>query len=291
MNSIPNTPMVRAVSPDPGALQDYYAAEFFEKKQSLSYQENLNAGLTIKTKEGDLVTLNTSSFAKMDAFQYDSKGVLQSENGTVEGSVNHRQMTLATGEYFSFSVVGDLSEDELADIEQIIAGIDGIIVEISQGDMEGAVEKALEMDGYDTVSMFAADISLQRSYSAQTSITERQMSGNLPNSPYLNGSGHIPAAYMQPAFDADMPEKVEYKKMARFEEMIQQMTQQLEKHSEKQVSRSRKAVDKLFNHYLKKHEFQGSEQTPAYRGIQNASKHINQYMDRISKMLFGEQFA
>ncbi len=150
--------------PRQNALQD---AQFSNtvKKQSLSAYESLDAGLTIKTKEGDLVTLTSNTHAGLDAFMYNGKGIVETGSGSAVVTQNQREITLTSGESFSFSVVGDLSEQELTDIESIVKGIDEVIAEMAEGDMDDALDKALSMGGYDTVSMYSADITYQRSYS------------------------------------------------------------------------------------------------------------------------------
>ncbi|MBU2431175.1 MAG: hypothetical protein KKH99_10820, partial [Proteobacteria bacterium] len=143
MNTIHSQAMTPA-SVRQEALSDAQFSSYV-RKQSLSVSEHMKAGLTIKTKEGDLVTLSSSSYARMDSYLYDSKGALKTETGTVAVSQNIREITLASGERFAFSVSGDLNEEELADIENIVKGIDDIISQMAEGDMEGAVADARAM--------------------------------------------------------------------------------------------------------------------------------------------------
>ena len=136
------------------------------RQQTLSAYESLNAGVTIQTREGDLVTLNSNSFSSLNACGYNSKGLLETEDGSVSAQVTRQEITLASGQSFSFSVSGDLSEEELADITDIVKNIDEIISDMVEGDMDGAVATAMGMENYDSVSMYAADITHERSYSA-----------------------------------------------------------------------------------------------------------------------------
>ena len=53
----------------------------------------------------------------------------------------------------------------------IVKGIDEIISEMAEGDMDGAIVKALSMGDYDTVSMYSADISHEKFYSVRSEVT------------------------------------------------------------------------------------------------------------------------
>ncbi|MCK5350629.1 MAG: hypothetical protein KAJ25_14625, partial [Desulfobacula sp.] len=128
MSTIPNLPLTAGLLPRQNTLPDARFSSYIQK-QSLSAYESLDAGLTIQTKEGDLVTLTSNTYSEFDAFMYDSKGVLQTETGKAVVTQNIREITLTSGESFSFSVVGDLSEEELGDIEAIVKGIDQVIAQ------------------------------------------------------------------------------------------------------------------------------------------------------------------
>ncbi|MDD9302530.1 MAG: hypothetical protein HUK40_09390 [Desulfobacter sp.] len=125
-------------------------------EHSLNSYESLDAGLTIKTREGDVVTLSSSRFSEINAREYSREGEITSQNGQSLSKYNLREITLTTGEMFSFSVEGDLSEAELADIESIVAGVDSIIGEMATGDMDDAISKAMAMGSYDSVSSYEA---------------------------------------------------------------------------------------------------------------------------------------
>ncbi len=163
MNSIPETSST-GLSQDRGNLQNTQFSGH-ARRQIVNVHESLDAGLTIKTREGDIVTLSSSRFAQFNASEYNSKGEIQTDSGNALLTQHTREITLATGDQFSFSVQGDLNEQELADIEAIVKGVDSIAAEVAEGDMEEAVAQAMAMGNYSSVSMYSADISYQRSYS------------------------------------------------------------------------------------------------------------------------------
>ena len=135
------------------------------QKRMLSKSENVSTDLTIKTSEGDIVKISTNSFYDFKSLLYDKKGQVYSDAGTITNKISYREMTLNSGESFTFSVSGNLNAAELKDIEKIVRQIDNIIHDMKKGDMGNAIKKALKMDGYDTISGFSADLSVKQSYS------------------------------------------------------------------------------------------------------------------------------
>ena len=152
------------------ALPDPHTAYYYERKQSLSSTERLDVGLTLQTREGDVVTLRSGSYSRMDAFLYDSRGALYTDTGRILVNQSVREITLASGESFFFSVEGDLSEEEFKDIEAVVKGIDQVISRMKAGEMGEAVDAALSMGEYATVSGFSADITLEKTQTLASSI-------------------------------------------------------------------------------------------------------------------------
>ena len=163
MNSIPDTSST-GLSQDRGNLQNTQFSGH-ARRQTVNAYESLDTGLTIKTREGDIVTLSSSRFAQFNASEYNSRGEIQTDFGNALISRHTREITLATGDQFSFSVQGDLNEQELSDIEAILKGVDGIVAQVAEGDMQEAVAQAMAMGNYSSVSRYSADISYERSYS------------------------------------------------------------------------------------------------------------------------------
>ena len=135
------------------------------QKSILSKSENSSANLTITTSEGDIVKLSAQSYYDFKSLLYDRKGQVYSDAGTITNQTSYREMTLESGQNFTFSVEGHLNAEELDDVEKIIGQIDNILHHMEKGDMDKALKKALTMGGYDTVSRFSADLSVKKSYS------------------------------------------------------------------------------------------------------------------------------
>ena len=286
MRSIPHPSMASAMH---GGNSSFYGTGSADtvNRQSVSGYQNLTAGLTIKTRDGDLVTLTSNSFFQFDAFKYNREGVVQTETGLALNSQNSMEMTLSSGEIFTFSVDGNLSEAELQDIKGIIKEVDEIIAEMVDGDMAGAVEKALEMDAYDTVSMYTADISLKKQVRTVTETSSRagaaapwkqRTSGHDELSGRLDG--------MKAFSDSQMLQGRRARRAERFEKLVDQMTERLQQHSEKQVVRSGKAVDKLFRHHLEQENETAGKEAAVYRNLEKMAERVSRIIKGMAEKFF-----
>jgi hypothetical protein len=148
---------------DQNISQNIYDNEL--NKNILTKSENVSTDLTIKTSEGDIVKLSTQSFYDFKSLLYDQRGRVYSDAGTITNQISYREMTLESGESFTFSVEGNLNEQELDDIKKIVGQIDSIVHHMKNNNMDKALEKALTMGNFDTVSSFTADLNVKRSYS------------------------------------------------------------------------------------------------------------------------------
>lgn len=204
---------------------------------------SLDAGLTIQTREGDMVSLSTRQYSELEVNEYSNQGIVSNEDGYAATSYNRREITLSTGETFAFTVEGDLNEEELEDIESIITGVDGIIGEMMEGDLEDAFSQAMRMGYYDSISSYEADITLQYGY-AMYSEAQTAATGGLGQDPA--------AAYLEDSDDG------ESKRMAGNLEipLMDQLSDLLEQQQEDALARAREPLSNLFDHYLETQEAQ-----------------------------------
>jgi hypothetical protein len=226
---------------NPGGMRQYGGyGSISSNEAAVNSYESLDAGLTIQTREGDVVTLNASMFSELDAYEYNSQGEIAGKRGRASVAYSEREMTLSSGEQFTFKVQGDLSEEELKDIEAIVSGIDGIISEMAEGDMEEAVSKAMSMGNYDSISQFEADITMERSYSAYAQSN---------SAVYGRGRGNGYGRMLSPAADfgqARVPE-INDNQAGSF---MDQVTALLEAQREETVAWAREPLSQLFSHHL-----------------------------------------
>jgi len=294
MSTISNQPMMTGQAPQAKHISDAQFSSYV-RKQSLSSYESLDAGLTIQTKEGDVVTLTSNSYAELDAYMYNSKGVLQTESGTAMATQNYREITLSSGESFSFSVAGDLSEEELTDIEAIVKGIDEIIAEVAEGDMDDAVEKALLMGGYDTVSMYAADISYERSYQMTSQVQAETIKQIPEQEPVMLPEEESSIPSIKDFYpENNIPRKRQNNTIKNINKFFEKMADKLEKHEDKLVDKAQKPIDKLFRHHLddimQNKSDENIENQSIYTILDSVRDKIDKLIDQMTKEMFKDHF-
>ncbi len=259
MSSIQSGSLTAGPSSRQSALSDSQFSSYV-KKQSYSAYESLDAGLTIKTREGDLVTLSSNTYSKLDAYMYNSRGVMQTNAGTVSTALNQREITLESGESFTFSVSGNLSEEELLDIEAVVKGIDQIIAEMAAGDMDEAFAAALSMGGYNTIAAYSADITHTKSYAVTTEI-------------------------------AAATSGIEAGTKGTMENFFEKMAEKIEKLDEKLVDKAQYPIEDLFKHHLGKIKESRGQEKSLYTAVENIQKMIDDLMDAITENLFKDQLS
>jgi hypothetical protein len=125
-----------------------------------------SSDLSITTTDGDIVSISFSELqetASKERYQYSENGKGSSENYNMTSSQYHEVN-------FSYSVEGDLDDDEKAAIEALIKEVNSLQKDFFSGNVDQAFEKALEL-GFDNeqISSFSMDLQqTQRSYVSQT---------------------------------------------------------------------------------------------------------------------------
>lgn len=259
----------------PAPLQAQWGGKSLQKTETLQHKqfmqvvEKLEAGLTIQTREGDVVSLSSGSFAALTSSEYNSQGIVQTPDSTARVSHHQREISLYTRESFSFTVAGDLNDQELADIDAIIQGIDTVIGQMAAGDMEGAVSKAMDMGGFASISMYTADISLEQRHTYQETVQSRQALKDVPSHSRSARSHHLPAADVPGSFSD---------RMARF----------MEKQNEMLAVKSAPGLEKLFRHHQKNVENSEQAQGPLSLALESARKQMDQLIAEMVKTGFAD---
>ncbi|WDP91702.1 MAG: hypothetical protein HUN04_19135 [Desulfobacter sp.] len=284
---------------NPGGLRQHggYGAMSSSTTAVNSY-ESLNAGLTIQTREGDIVTLSASMFSELDANEYTSQGEFAGKRGSVSAAYNEREITLSTGEAFTFTVKGDLSEEELEDIEAIVSGVDAIIGEMAEGDMADAVSKALSMGTYDSISQYEADISMERAYAVYAENS---------SAAYGRGRGHGYGRSLGPATGQEAVPVASEGESVSFMDKVAAL---LEEQREETVAWARQPLGQLFSHHLEAletpddtdategvdgvdegtdgvDELVAAENQPLYQVLEDAAEKVDELINTMMKDLFG----
>ena len=124
---------------------------------SAQYAQSQSGGLKITTKDGDEVEIN---FGQSRQYQYSaSERILSSATNNADTNgpaapqnevVTQRSLNVQFSEYrgISFSVQGELDDDELSAISDLVKQITDVSKSFFKGDLDTALDKALDL-GYD----------------------------------------------------------------------------------------------------------------------------------------------
>lgn len=121
------------------ASEAFYAEERYAKAETFS--------LSLKTKEGDDVVIEFASA------QQQSSSVAAARSGGNSAAVASLERSSASS--MSFSIQGDLNEEEVSAINDLLRDVNDIADEFFGGDIQAAFDKAteFEMDGSQLASM------------------------------------------------------------------------------------------------------------------------------------------
>lgn len=120
--------------------------------------QSKTSDLTIKTADGDLVTIKFSaqqSSSQSQAFQYNNNNQTQHYQYQQSASSNESR-------FFSFSIEGDIDEEEYAAISSLVSDIQSLQNEFFHGDIMKAYEQALSI-GFDDQELAGFSLDLTKS--------------------------------------------------------------------------------------------------------------------------------
>ena len=155
---------------------------------SAQYAQSQSGGLKITTKDGDEVEI---SFGQSRQYQYSaSERITSSANSNGDANapatpesdvVARRSLNVQLSEYrgISFSVQGELDDDELGAISDLVKQITDVSKSFFKGDLDIALDKALEL-GYDEKELagFALKLNSREVVSEKISAYKEVSDGN-----------------------------------------------------------------------------------------------------------------
>lgn len=124
------------------------------------YEREDYSQIQMTTQEGDVVSLN------LYALQKSTQATAFSQ--TNEGTSMVRYESASQGFAFDFSVEGDLNEDEMAAIQDMMNSVGQVSDLFYDGDVAGALEKGLNM-GFDASQLASFSMSLSTSQTMKSS--------------------------------------------------------------------------------------------------------------------------
>ncbi len=246
------------------------SATLSERREALQSSQNKNLELSLTTKDGDTVTISAGSFMEFSALSYDKSGRISNSTGNASASVSSREMTLASGSQFTFSVKGSLNDKEMDDIESLVKTLDEIINKMSTGNMDDAMSQALEMDeGYDSIAGFEADLTYSSSYSFASERSEQsyytgaldgvEKDQNIVNNPsqLLNQGEQDSRSILESGLNSE--DKIELSDIlkdssSRLMEMMLKELDKLREENQALAKKSAEPVDQLFAHHIEQLE-------------------------------------
>lgn len=250
---------------------DYRSAAYV-KEQSVFAQEQLDTDLVIETKEGDKVTISSDSFAQMNSYTYDARGVIETADGSAAYAESYQEITLMSGYNFSFSVEGDINDEELADIQNMLKGMDEIISHMKSGDMDQAFNSALNLGDFDSFDAYSVDIRYQQSVAmsaseaaslAESTTTPVENSDTASETKQGNHAG--PHNGNAPGYD----------------QLFERILHQMEKFEEKTAKAAQNPLNQLFDYHM---DQLGDDEndTGIADFIQKTRDGINQLLDSLA---------
>lgn len=175
------------------------AQALMHSQSSASLNANTQSELTLVTAEGDRVTLSAQAQMAYRYGQFDLNMV--SNRGAISMSGSSMDYMQMSG--FEIQVQGELNEQELADIQELLGAFKQSISEFLDGDLEAAIAAARStpdsLSGLQTIAAF--DYSFTLNASAQVSRSQ-SLSLNLPQpetqpadaAPLARNARRVPAA-------------------------------------------------------------------------------------------------
>ena len=127
-----------------------------DQQYGVNTRTKARAELEITTAEGDRVTLLSQSKLRAAYAGYDSQGKL---TGT-ESSVSTNIYQIVTTNNVAIAVEGNLNEEELADIRNLLQSVEDMFTNFISGDgtMEESLAASLSLDSMKTLSHFDAEL-------------------------------------------------------------------------------------------------------------------------------------
>jgi hypothetical protein len=132
----------------------------FSQARALSFE--------LQTRDGDRVTISFASALEAQAGQVQAGASRTAGGGQVDSFVYAYQQRVSGVSGFQLEISGDLDEQELLAIEQLLSDVDKLAADFFSGDMQSAFSKALNM-GINTEELAAFSLRLTQAESVKTS--------------------------------------------------------------------------------------------------------------------------
>ncbi|MCU4676378.1 DUF5610 domain-containing protein [Catenovulum sp. 2E275] len=217
---------------------------------SSEYKQENNGSISLQTKEGDTVNI---SFASIQAYQQQlqQQSLTQvNQNGETQSSQQTQwNQAYFQSNSFAFSVEGELNEDELKAIGDLVNQVTKVSGSFYQGDVQAAYQQAQKL-GFDDeqISHFAMNLS-QKTYASQSYSAVSNYQSNQQN------KADLPQTVKQPLNDyvKDLMDLVEKRQQNLAEEQdLESIVNQVFNQQFKLTGNELIDVVNRFNHFNQK---------------------------------------
>ena len=120
--------------------------------------------IALVTAEGDKITISAKSSLQAEFASYDYRGRLNGGVANLQG----QSLQVSAENSFSIAVDGDLSKEELKDIQKLVAKIEKLGANFFSRPLENSLAKTLELGNLDSIASFEANLS----YSKQLTVAQ-----------------------------------------------------------------------------------------------------------------------
>jgi hypothetical protein len=110
----------------------------FSQMEKATMYQSQETDLTLVTKEGDYVTISADSEFRLDFSTYDRTGRMKGATSQLHSET----LSLDSSQEFSISVKGDLNEQEMKDIHNVLQSLDNIMTDLQSGQLDQGMTEA-----------------------------------------------------------------------------------------------------------------------------------------------------
>lgn len=160
------------------------------KLSAISAAADLTGRLSVTTAEGDKITLTADFEARYQALSY--QGQVQTDGGT--GQVSAKSIEASLSKQYGVTVEGDLSEQELNDLEKLFRKVSGIFNKYFRGQDDEALAKTAKLadkfGGLSSLSSLDLSVSVERS----VTVVAAQIASDVTGQPAVPANSSTPSA-------------------------------------------------------------------------------------------------
>jgi hypothetical protein len=203
--------------------------------------------ITLTTKEGDVINISSLNQFQASYMSFDYSAELKDKSLSIEAE----KFKLSTQNAFSISVEGDLNEEEKEDIAKILDDLDGIMADLSAGNIGDILNESLGiLDGTETISSLDAVLKFRQQVSVeQRTMTQISGRGPLPPHPHHPGNpSEMAGGPPKPLSLTDVIAKISDKLM----EIIDKSNLESAENAENSAEKIKERVKELFADLIEK---------------------------------------